>query len=94
MQKLSQTEELARTLAAHARRKTLTPDQISRAAGRGRTADVPGWMNCTKRWRPGVCTLPRTRKRSFRRWTKRSLVSWNTNSPPRAWRWMTQCTPI
>ena len=31
MQKLSQTEELARTLAAHARRKTLTPDQISRA---------------------------------------------------------------
>ena len=31
MQNLSQTEELARTLAAHARRKTLTPDQISRA---------------------------------------------------------------
>ena len=31
MQKLSQAEELARTLAAHARRKTLTPDQISRA---------------------------------------------------------------
>ena len=31
MQKLSQTEELARTLAAYARRKTLTPDQISRA---------------------------------------------------------------
>ena len=31
MQKLSQTEELARTLAAHAWRKTLTPDQISRA---------------------------------------------------------------
>ena len=31
MQKLSLTEELARTLAAHARRKTLTPDQISRA---------------------------------------------------------------
>ena len=31
MQKLSQTEELVRTLAAHARRKTLTPDQISRA---------------------------------------------------------------
>ena len=31
MQKLSQTEELARTLAAHARHKTLTPDQISRA---------------------------------------------------------------
>ena len=28
---MSQTEELARTLAAHARRKTLTPDQISRA---------------------------------------------------------------
>ena len=31
MQKLSQPEDLARTLAAHARRKTLTPDQISRA---------------------------------------------------------------
>ena len=33
MQKLSQTEELARTLAAHARRKTLTPDQIKRLSG-------------------------------------------------------------
>ena len=31
MQKLSQTEELARKLAAHARRHTLTPEQISRA---------------------------------------------------------------
>ena len=31
MQKLSQTEELARTLAAHARRHALTPEQISRA---------------------------------------------------------------
>ena len=31
MQKLSQTEELARTLAARARRHTLTPEQISRA---------------------------------------------------------------
>ena len=31
MQKLSQTEEIARSLAAKARRHTLTPDQISRA---------------------------------------------------------------
>lgn len=31
MQKLSQTEELARSLAAKARRHTLTPEQISRA---------------------------------------------------------------
>ena len=31
MQKLSQTEELARTLASHARRHTVTPEQISRA---------------------------------------------------------------
>ena len=31
MQKLSQTEELARTLAARARRHALTPEQISRA---------------------------------------------------------------
>ncbi|MGN0662575.1 MAG: RNA polymerase sigma factor RpoD [Faecalibacterium sp.] len=31
MQKLSQTDELARTLAARARRHTLTPEQISRA---------------------------------------------------------------
>ena len=31
MQKLSQTEELAKTLASHARRHTVTPEQISRA---------------------------------------------------------------
>ena len=31
MQKLSQTEELARALAAHARRHTVTPEQLSRA---------------------------------------------------------------
>ena len=31
MQKLSQTEELARELAAHARRHRVTPEQISRA---------------------------------------------------------------
>ena len=31
MQKLSQTEELARTLAARARHHALTPEQISRA---------------------------------------------------------------
>ena len=31
MQKLSQTEELARELAAHARRHTVTPEQLSRA---------------------------------------------------------------
>ena len=31
MQKLSQTEELARELASHARRHTVTPEQISRA---------------------------------------------------------------
>ena len=82
MQKLSQTEELARTLAAHARRKTLTPDQISRAMDEA-DYDVAR-----------LDELYEARKRSFRRWTKRSLVSWNMNSPPRAWRWMTQCTPI
>ena len=31
MQKMSQTDELARRLAARARRHTLTPEQISRA---------------------------------------------------------------
>ena len=31
MQKLSQTEEVARTLAARARHHALTPEQISRA---------------------------------------------------------------
>ena len=93
MQKLSQTEELARTLAAHARRKTLTPDQISRAWTR-RTYDVARLDELYEALEARGVHLPRTRKRSFRRWTKRSLVSWNTNSPPRAWRWMTQCTPI
>lgn len=34
MQKLSQTEELARSLAAKAHRHTLTTEQISRAMGR------------------------------------------------------------
>ena len=87
MQKLSQTEELARTLAAHARRKTLTPDQISRAMDEA-DYDVARLDELYE------ALEARTRKRSFRRWTKRSLVSWNMNSPPRAWRWMTQCTPI
>ena len=39
MQKLSQTEELARELAAHARRHTVTPEQLSRAMD-GRDFDV------------------------------------------------------
>ena len=34
----------------------------------------PSWMSCTKHWRPAVCTWPRTRKRSCRRWTKRRSV--------------------
>ena len=93
MQKLSQTEELARTLAAHARRKTLTPDQISRAMDEA-DYDVARLDELYEALEARGVHIAETRKRSFRRWTKRSLVSWNTNFPPRAWRWMTQCTPI
>ena len=35
MQKLSQTEELARELASHARRHTVTPEQIRLALEEG-----------------------------------------------------------
>ena len=47
MQKMSQTEELARLLAARARRHTLTPEEIGRAMRLG-------WMRSMRRWKPGA----------------------------------------
>ena len=55
MQKLSQTEELARTLAARARHHALTPEQISRAMDE-QDYDVRSWTSCIRHWRTAACT--------------------------------------
>ena len=92
MQKLSQTEELARTLAAHARRKTLTPDQISRAMDEA-DYDVARLDELYEALEARGVHIAEDEEAELPPLDE-SLASWNTNSPPRAWRWMTQCTPI
>ena len=60
MQKMSQTEELARLLAARARRHTLTPEEIGRAMDEQEyDASCRPWafrrlMRSMRRWKPGA----------------------------------------
>ena len=93
MQKLSQTEELARTLVAHARRKTLTPDQISRAMDEA-DYDVARLDELYEALEARGVHIAEDKEAELPPLDETQLVSWNMNSPPRAWRWMTQCTPI
>ena len=53
MQKMSQTEELARLLAARARRHTLTPEEIGRAMDE-QEYDAAGLDALHVRWKPGA----------------------------------------
>ncbi len=88
MQKLSQTEELAKMLADAPAAMTLTP---SRSAGHGRAglSTWPGWIELYAALESRGVQWPR-KKRSCRCWTKRRSGSWSTSSLPRAWRWMTR----
>ena len=54
MQKMSQTEEMAKMLAGRARRHVLTPEQVSRAMEE-QDFDRRGWTNCMPHWRCGAC---------------------------------------
>ena len=87
MQKLSQTEELVRTLAAKAHRHTLTPEQISRAMEEA-DFDVAQldelYAALEQRRNPPSCP----------HWTMHRSAGWKTSSPLRAWRWMTRSRPI
>ena len=74
MQKMSQTEEMARrcwrdTPAA----MILTPGAGEPCHGRAGLRLWPGWTNCMPHWRRGACRWPRTRKQSCRRWTKTQI---------------------
>ncbi len=54
MQKMSQTEELAKMLAGRARRHVLTPEQMSRAMEE-QDFDRRGWTNCMRAGDAGAC---------------------------------------
>ena len=76
MRKMSQTEELAKILAARARRHTLTPEQVSRAMDE-QDYDVAG-LDALYAELEARC------------WTKRRSGGWSMSSRRRALRWMTR----
>ena len=88
MQKMSQTEEMAKMLAGRARRHVLTPEQVSRAMEE-RDFDRRGWMSCMPHWKRGACRWPRKRQ-SCRFWTKSRSESSSMSCLPKAWRWTTR----
>ena len=82
MQKLSQTEELARTLAARARHHALTPEQISRAMDE-QDYDVAQLDEL-------YTALEAKKRPSCLHWTKRRSAGWNMSFRQRGWRWTTR----
>lgn len=88
MQKLSQTEELARELASHARRHTVTPEQISRAMDE-KDYDVAQLDELYAALETAAYIWPKKRP-SCRRWTKHRSAGWSTSFLPKAWHWMTR----
>ena len=84
MQKLSQTEELARTLAARARHHALTPEQISRAMDE-QDYDVAQLDELYTALEARGVHL--TEERTCLRWMKRRSAGWNMSFRQRGWRW-------
>ena len=89
MQKLSQTEELARELAAHARRHTVTPEQLSRAMDE-RDFDVAQLDELYTALEARGVHLAEADDELPPRWTRGRSASWSTSFRPRAWRWTTR----
>ncbi len=88
MQKLSQTEELARTLAARARHHALTPEQISRAMDE-QDYDVAQLDELYTALEDRGVHLTEG-KRTCLRWMKRRSAGWNMSFRQRGWRWTTR----
>ena len=93
MQKLSQTEELARSLAAKARRHTLTPEQISRAMEET-DFDVAQLDELYVALEQRGVHLAEESLPSCPCWTMHRSAGWRMSFPQRVWRWMTQSRPI
>ena len=87
MQKLSQTEELARTLAARARHHALTPEQISRAMDE-QDYDVAQLDELYTALEDRGVHL--TEEEADLRWMKRRSAGWNMSFRQRGWRWTTR----
>ena len=87
MQKLSQTEELARELASHARRHTVTPEQISRAMDE-KDYDVAQLDELYAALETRGVHLKK--RPSCLHWTKHRSAGWSTSFLPKAWHWMTR----
>ena len=93
MQKLSQTEELARTLAARARRHTLTPEQISRAMDE-QDYDVAQLDELYTALEARGVHLAEDAEEILPALTMRRSGRWNRSCLPRAWRWRIRSRPI
>ena len=83
MQKLSQTEELARSLAAKAHRHTLTTEQISRAMEEA-ILILHSWTSFTRRWSSGAFIWQRRSLPSCLCWMMPRSAGWRMNFPQRA----------
>ena len=88
MQKLSQTEELARTLAARARHHALTPEQISRAMDE-QDYDV-AQLDELYTALEGRGVHLTEEEADLLRWMKRRSAGWNMSFRQRGWRWTTR----
>ena len=86
MQKMSQTVELARLLAARARRHTLTPEEIGRAMDE-QEYDAAGLDALHAALEARGVTV-KEEDPTCPRWMRHRSGGWNTSSRRRAWRWM------
>ena len=82
MQKMSQTEEMAKMLAGRARRHVLTPEQVSRAMEE-QDFDPAGLDEL-------YAALETRKRQSCRFWTKSRSESSSMSCLPKAWRWTTR----
>ena len=92
MQELSQTEELARSLAAKARRHTLTPEQISRAMEETDfdVAQLDELYAALEQRGVHLAEEPA----ELPVLTMHRSAGWRMSCPQRVWRWMTRSRPI
>ena len=88
MQKMSQTEEMAKMLAGRARRHVLTPEQVSRAMEE-QDFDPAGLDELYAALEMRGVQVPRKRQ-SCRFWTKSRSESSSMSCLPKAWRWTTR----
>ncbi len=89
MQKMSQTEELARLLAARARRHTLTPEEIGRAMDE-QEYDAAGLDALHAALEARGVTVKEEGPRPAPCWMKRRSAGWNMSFRQRGWRWTTR----